>query len=210
MKVSPSILAGSLCRMHSTVAAMDPSVIDLLHMDVMDGHFVPQLSYGEAYVAEIKSATDIPLDVHLMVSAPEKEVPKYFGLKPYNITFHIEATAFAVRLLCSIREQGIRSGIALNPGTPIAQLKPLIPYTDLFLLMSIEPGYYGQSFLPASFDRIRELRDMAPEAEIEVDGGINAEIGAQLAALGVDILVAGSYIFKGGDVNGRARTLKGL
>jgi len=196
--------------MKRTLESMDPTLFDLLHMDVMDGHFVPQLSYGEAYVAEIKKETDIPLDVHLMVSNPEREVPKYFALKPYNITFHVEATAFAVRLLSSIREQGIRSGIALNPGTPVSCLKPLIPYTDLFLIMSIEPGYYGQSFLPASYDRIRELRDMAPDSEIEVDGGINEEVARQLALLGVDIVVAGSYVFKSDDPNVRARTIKNL
>jgi len=216
MKISPSLLAAPLTKLSDTLKVLSKEETDFLHLDVMDGHFVPQLSYGEAICDAIGKETQIPLDVHLMVSRPEFEVPKYFQMKPHYITFHYEATSFPVRLAQSIRENGIKAGLAINMVTPIEALRDLIPYFDMFLIMSIEPGYYGQSFLENSFDRIRrfsKLRDeycsaYNKEVLIEVDGGVTDKNIRQLKDVGVDICVAGSYVFKGANPNEKIRELK--
>ncbi|MCB1315810.1 MAG: ribulose-phosphate 3-epimerase [Leptospiraceae bacterium] len=210
MKVSPSILAANIIDLKTALNQMDPSVVDLLHLDVMDGHFVPQLSFGEAIAASIADTCSIPLDVHLMVDQPEQEVPKYFALRPHNITFHIEATHNPIRLAQSIRAEGIRAGVSLNPGTPIAHLEPVLDAIDMVLVMSVEPGFYGQSFIESTYHRLDQLRDFIAERDIqiEVDGGITDANIAGLVERGLDICVAGSFCFKTGDVNGQVRRLK--
>lgn len=198
-----------------TLESMDPALIDYIHLDVMDGHFVPQLSFGELYSKQISQATDIPLDVHLMTDQPAVEIPKYFELQPYNITFHLEATHFPIRLAQMIRAEGIKAGVALNPGTPVDALLPILGEIDLILIMSVEPGYYGQSFIPGTLDKLTRLRQIladqaavARPIEVEVDGGVGTQNIGVLAGLGVDLVVAGSACFRGGDVNGNARLLK--
>jgi ribulose-phosphate 3-epimerase len=210
MRISPSILAADLTDLKRVLATMDPGVVDLLHLDVMDGHFVPQLSFGEAYARSVKAGSGIPLDVHLMVSRPELEIPKYFDLDPYVITFHIEATHFPIRLAQLIRERGLRAGASLNPGTPIERLAPVLDYLDLVLLMSVEPGFYGQKFIETSYERVRALKALIGDrpVEIQIDGGVNDQNIGRLGELGVDIAVAGSYCFSGGDVNARVKQLK--
>lgn len=210
MRISPSILAADLTDLKRLLGTMDPGVVDLLHLDVMDGHFVPQLSFGEAYARSVKAASPIPLDVHLMVSRPELEIPKYFELEPYVITYHIEATHFPIRLAQLIRERGLRAGVSLNPGTPIERLLPVLDYIDLVLLMSVEPGFYGQKFIETSYERVRALKALIGDrpVEIQIDGGVNDQNIGRLAELGVDIAVAGSYCFTGGDVNARVKRLK--
>ena len=205
MKISPSILASSLIKIGNTISRLDPGITDFIHLDIMDGHFVPQLTFGEKLSKEIASITEIPIGVHLMVSQPEKEVPKYFSMKPHNITFHYEATSFPIRIAESIRKQNILAGIALNPSTPVNFLKEIIPFFDLVLLMTVEPGYYGQKFLESGFNRIKELTELKKKYNddllIEVDGGVNEINSPQLKELGVDIAVVGSFIFKGDDPN---------
>lgn len=210
MRISPSILAADLTDLKRTLTTLDPGVVDLLHLDVMDGHFVPQLSFGEAYARSVKAGSAIPLDVHLMVARPELEIPKYFELDPYVITYHIEATHFPIRLAQLIRERGLRAGVSLNPGTPIERLLPVLDYIDLVLLMSVEPGFYGQKFIETSYERVRTLKALIGDrpVEIQIDGGVNDQNIGRLAELGVDIAVAGSYCFTGGDVNARVKTLK--
>lgn len=210
MKISPSILAADLIGLRPILKEMDPAQIDLIHLDVMDGHFVPQLSFGESYSKSIKEATNIPLDVHLMVSNPEKEVPKYFGLAPYNITFHVEATNNPIRLAQSIRAEKIRAGVSLNPATPAGALEPLLDDIDFILLMSVEPGFYGQKFIPAVMRKIRTVAEMIKgrNIELEVDGGIGLDNIGELAKAGVQICVAGAAVFKSGNVNENAAALK--
>lgn len=210
MKVSPSLLAGPLADMKQTLAQFSPAAVDLLHMDVMDGNFVPALTFGEAYCHEIAGYSDIPLDVHLMVENPSLEAVKYFDLQPHNITFHYEAERFPARLAGLIREQGIKAGIALNPATPVAVIAEIADQIDMVLLMTVEPGFYGQKFIPRSLERLEELNCIRENSsfEIQVDGGINDSNIADLAGRGADIAVAGSYIFKGDDMNARAETLK--
>ena len=216
MKIAPSLLASDLTDLSGTLKVLDKNSVDYLHLDVMDGHFVPQLSFGEAICKQIIQKSDIPSDVHLMVSKPENEVPKYFDMKPEFITFHHETTHFPIRLAQTIREAGIKPGLAVNPVTPISSLSSLYPYFDLFLIMSIEPGFYGQSFLPNSLDRIKEFNEMRNKLKtidnhspmLEVDGGVTANNIASLKAAGVDISVAGSAVFKSDDPNESVNLLK--
>lgn len=210
MKISPSILAADLTDLKTIVTHMDSQVVDFLHMDVMDGHFVPTLSFGETYTKSLVKHTTIPLDVHLMVSNPEKEVPKYFEFQPYNITFHLETTDFPVRLSQTIRERGIKTGVAINPGTSESLLKPILDHVDLILLMTVEPGFYGQSFIESVNDKIESVSRMIEGRDIilEVDGGVTENNIATLYQKGVRMAVAGSACFKGGDVNDNVKKLK--
>lgn len=210
MQISPSILAANPIDLKRVLEGMQADVVDFIHMDVMDGHFVPTLSFGEGYTAAVDAATSIPLDVHLMVSRPELEIPKYFGLKPHNITFHLEATDFPIRLAQSIRAEGIKSGIALNPGTPVSLLETVLDEIDLVLIMSVEPGFYGQKFIPSALPKIRQLKTMIAERDIiiEVDGGVTTENIHDIKVAGAELCVAGSAAFKGGDVNANVQSLK--
>lgn len=210
MKISPSILAANPIDLKSQLALMQAAVVDFIHMDVMDGHFVPTLSFGEAYTAAVQAATDIPLDVHLMVSRPEMEIPKYIKLAPHIITFHLEANAFPIRLAQSIRAEGIKAGISLNPGTSVELLEPILDEIDLVLIMSVEPGFYGQSFIASSLRKIVRLKEMIGNRNIliEVDGGVNLENIASIKEAGTDLCVAGSAAFKDGNVNANVIKLK--
>ncbi|MCG6148865.1 ribulose-phosphate 3-epimerase [Leptospira levettii] len=212
MKISASILAAKLTGLSQELPTYKKDSIDLIHIDVMDGNFVPQISFGEAFTKEVKSHTDIPLDVHLMVSNPELHVPKYFDLKPYCITFHIETTNFSVRLAEEIRKAGIKVGVSLNPQTPPESISQILPYLDLVLLMTVDPGFYGQSFVKSGFEKIAAVRKLTKpyNIELEVDGGVNESNMEELAKLGVDITVVGSGLYKTGDPNAQGKKLKEL
>ncbi|TGL66988.1 ribulose-phosphate 3-epimerase [Leptospira levettii] len=212
MKISASILAAKLTGLSQELPTYKKDSIDLIHIDVMDGNFVPQISFGEAFTKEVKSHTDIPLDVHLMVSNPELHVPKYFDLKPYCITFHIETTNFSVRLAEEIRKAGIKVGVSLNPQTPPESISQILPYLDLVLLMTVDPGFYGQSFVKSGFEKIAAVRKLTKpyNIELEVDGGVNESNMEELAKLGVDITVVGSGLYKTGDPNAQGKKLKKL
>ncbi|MCW7498274.1 ribulose-phosphate 3-epimerase [Leptospira levettii] len=212
MKISASILAAKLTGLSQELPTYKKDSIDLIHIDVMDGNFVPQISFGEAFTKEVKSHTDIPLDVHLMVSNPELHVPKYFDLKPYCITFHIETTNFSVRLAEEIRKAGIKVGVSLNPQTPPESISQILPYLDLVLLMTVDPGFYGQSFVKSGFEKIAAVRKLTKpyNIELEVDGGVNESNMEELAKLSVDITVVGSGLYKTGDPNAQGKKLKEL
>lgn len=212
MKISASILASELTNLKATLPTLDEKSVDLIHIDVMDGNFVPQISFGEAFTKEVKNHTKIPLDVHLMVQNPELHARKYYELKPYCITFHIETTHFAVRLSEEIKATGSKVGITLNPGTPIENIVPLIPYVDLVLIMTVDPGFYGQSFIKNGFQKIQRAKELIQGSGIllEVDGGVNESNIGELARLGVDISVVGSGLFKGEGPNSQGKKLKSL
>ena len=210
MKISASILAAELIDLKKILLQMDPKLVDFIHLDVMDGHFVPQLTFGESYAREIADTSPIPLDVHLMVLQPEKEVPKYFPLRPKKLSFHLEATHAPIRLLRAIRNENICAGVAISPATPVEALQPLIEEIDLIVLMSVEPGYYGQKFLSLTWQKLEKLKALIQgrSIEIEVDGGINLQNIAGLQQASVDIAVTGAACFATANVNENVCKLK--
>jgi len=212
MKISASLLASELTNLANTLPNLSQDCIDYLHIDVMDGNFVPQISFGEAFTKEIAKYGKQKLDVHLMVRKPEDHAPKYYSLSPEYITFHIETTNFGVRLSEEIRGSGCKVGVTLNPSTPPESLRYLLPYVDLVLVMTVDPGFYGQSFVKSGLDKIRTIREMTRDygIQMEVDGGVNSQNIRELAHLGVDIAVVGSALFKTTDPNSEAKKLKTL
>ncbi len=211
--ISPSIIAGDLSTLGTDVAGFDPAVIDMLHMDVMDGNFVPNLTFGPGYISNLKKHTDIPLDVHLMIEKPENSLEDYIKIQPEYIVIHYESTRFPARSLKLIRENNIKSGIALNPATPVENIFPIIDYCDMILIMSVDPGFYGQSFMESSILKIKKLKEFLisenySNVKIQVDGGINEDNIKDIISAGADIIVAGSHLVKGGDINSRALNLK--
>lgn len=204
--VSPSIIASDLSIMGDTAADLSEAGVDLWHMDVMDGHFVPNLTYGPAYLRDFQKHTSIPLDCHLMIENPENWIDSYIKLKPWCITIHYESTKFPARTLKEIRSAGIIAGLALNPGTPVEVLRDLLPYIDMVLIMSVDPGFYGQSYMPEAASRIKRVKAMSEEmglggkVKIQVDGGISTENIADVVRAGANVIVAGSSAFKDGKV----------
>jgi ribulose-phosphate 3-epimerase len=215
MKLSVSIIASDLSNMGKITGSFDPNLIDYLHVDVMDGHFVPNITIGPEYIKNLQENTDIPLDVHLMIEKPENSVEQYMKIKPWSVTIHYESTRFPVRILNMIRSEGIIAGLTINPATPVESIYDILEYADMVLIMSIDPGFYGQSFLKPSFDRIRKLSNFRKnngldDLLIEVDGGINRDNVERVRNAGTDIIVAGSAAFKGGDIHKNARELKAV
>lgn len=212
--ISPSIIASDLSILGQAVGSFDPQTVDLLHIDVMDGQFVPNLTIGPGYIKSLKTHTAIPLDVHLMIERPDTSITGYIETAPWCITIHYESTRFPARMLRLIREAGIRAGISINPSTPVESLFDLAAFCDLILLMSVEPGFYGQPFMDSSLRRIERLRDfiekngLTEKAPLQVDGGISTANIASVVRAGARIIVAGNAAFAGGDVNRNVHELK--
>jgi ribulose-phosphate 3-epimerase len=210
--VAPSILSADFARIAEAVRLADSAGADLIHVDVMDGHFVPNITLGPALVASVRKLTRLPLDVHLMVEEPERFIPLFAEAGADWISIHVEATHHLQRHLSCIRELGRRAGAALNPATPIGVLEEAFDDLDFVLLMSVNPGWGGQSFIPSSRDKVRRLRAMLDRAAkpiaIEMDGGIKLDNVGDLFRDGLDIAVAGSAVFEADDPAAAVREFK--
>lgn len=200
-KIAPSILAADFTRLGAVIEEAEQGGADMIHVDVMDGHFVPNITMGPVVVAAAKRATALPLDVHLMIEAPERYVDAFIAAGASIVTVHVEVAPHLHRLLQQIREAGARVGLAFNPLTPLTALEGALPYLDLALVMTVNPGFGGQDFIPASLGRIeaaRRMRDRVnPNCLIEVDGGVTAKTAPQIVGAGANVLVAGSAVFGG-------------
>ena len=212
MYVAPSILSADFANLENEIKAVCKAGADLIHIDVMDGHFVPNLTIGPVVVNAAKKSSSVPLDIHLMVENPSFFVEMFLGIKPKFLGFHIEAENHPLRLIDHIRNNGISPAIVLNPHTPISLLKHIINSVDMVLLMSVNPGFGGQKFMPIVIDKIKELKELIYKTNsicmIEVDGGVNGLNVAELDEAGADIVVAGSYIFSSNDYKTAIRSLK--
>jgi ribulose-phosphate 3-epimerase len=212
--LAPSILAADFARLGEEIAAVTAGGARLLHLDVMDGHFVPNLTIGPPVVAAIDRVTRLPLDVHLMIEQPDRYIERFVKAGADMVSVHQEAVPHLHRTVALIRECGAAAGVALNPATPVAALEEILPDVDYVLLMSVNPGFGGQSFIPAVLRKVEELRGRIARAgldvRIEVDGGVGPGNAADLVARGADYLVAGTAVFDGRDPEGRTRALSAI
>lgn len=214
MKVSPSLLAANFANLTPDIEMLNGSNADYLHLDVMDGVFVPNISFGFPVIESVSKICKKPLDVHLMIVEPQKWIKKVKDVGAEIMNVHWEACLHLERTVNEIHEAGMKAGVTLNPATPVAFLTDIIKELDLVLIMSVNPGFGGQSFISNTIKKVKELRKMIDEtgskAMIEVDGGVNEETGKMLAEAGADILVAGSYVFKAQNPKERIDILKQL
>ena len=212
VKIAPSILAADFTRLGEEIAKVEAAGADMLHVDVMDGHFVPNLTIGPPVVKAIKAVTNLPLDVHLMVEQPDGLLPDFIDAGSDNLTVHVEACRHLHRTVQSIKDAGVRASVVLNPATSLHALDEILPDVHMVLLMSVNPGFGGQRFLPSTLDKIRQLRAQITErrlsVSIEVDGGVKADNAAEICAAGADVLVAGTAIFGHADYEAAIRSLR--
>lgn len=201
--IAPSILSADFSRLGQEVQAVEEAGADWIHVDVMDGHFVPNITIGPQIVRAVHDVTTLPVDVHLMISDPDLYIDKFAKAGASMITVHVEACTHLQRTLTAIRELGTQAGVVLNPATPLSSIEWVLEYCDMVLLMSVNPGFGGQKFIPNSLDKIRTLRkvidDRGLEVLIQVDGGVNLTTIADVVKAGADVLVAGSAIYGSDD-----------
>lgn len=199
IRVAPSLLSADFSRLGEEVAALDEAGADWIHFDVMDGHFVPPLTIGPVVVKHCRRYSKLPFDVHLMIEQPERSIDAYKDAGANTLSVHVEATRHIHRVLGAIRTAGMRPGVCINPGSPLDLVEPILELADLLVVMSVNPGWGGQSFIDGSLDRIkaaRAMRDrMNPAMDIEVDGGVTAQTGRQAASSGATVLVAGHFVY---------------
>ena len=212
MKIAPSILSADFGSLAEEVRRVSIAGADYIHCDVMDGHFVPNITMGPMVLEAVKKATDTPLDIHFMVENISFFIDMYKYLKPEFISFHIEEEKHINRVIQKIRNEGIRPAVVLNPATPVCLLEYIVADVDMVLLMSVNPGFGGQKFIPSVIDKVKELRELAnkknPSLLIEIDGGVNDKNASLLKKAGADILVAGSFIFKSDDYQKAIESLR--
>lgn len=212
--VAPSLLAADFTNLGSEVGMINASPADWLHLDIMDGHFVPNFSFGFPVVKAVRDICEKPLDVHLMISDPDRYLKRFCEAGASYLTVHYEACTHLHRTVNEIRALGMKAGVAINPHTPVMLLKDIISSVDMILIMTVDPGYGGQSFIPGSLNKVGELRSMIDEEGydviIEVDGGIDTQNAPLLVHTGVDVLVAGNTVFSSDDPVDVIRHLKAL
>ncbi len=203
MKISPSILSADFTRLKEELKALEAAGADYVHVDVMDGHFVPNITIGPFVVEAIKKATRLPLDVHLMIEEPERYIDDFAKAGSSIITVHVEATRHLHKVVQMIKDKGLKAGVSLNPATPVNTLDDIIGDVDLVLIMSVNPGFSGQGFIPSALKKIEAVRRMIGETgrniELEVDGGIKVNNIKEAALAGADVFVSGSGVFGSGD-----------
>jgi ribulose-phosphate 3-epimerase len=214
IKVAPSILSADFSRLGDEIRAVEAAGADIIHVDVMDGHFVPNITIGPMIVQSAREVTTLPLDVHLMITNPELYIADFAKAGADYITVHVETAFHLNRLVQSIKEhEGIKAAASLNPATPLSSLDYILEDLDMVLIMSVNPGFGGQAFIPSALDKIRTLRKLIDErglkTEIEVDGGVKPDNAAMIIKAGADILVAGSAIFGMKDYAAAIRGIRG-
>jgi ribulose-phosphate 3-epimerase len=212
MKIAPSILSADFSRLGEDIRAVEEGGADWIHVDVMDGHFVPNITIGPVVMRGARRATELPLDVHLMIEDPDRYLEDFVRAGAAVLTVHQEACRHLHRTIHRIRELGVSAGVALNPGTPLEAVREIVGDIDLLLVMSVNPGFGGQSYIPRSTEKVRRARAMLDEvgstALIEVDGGVDTSNAGALAAAGADVLVAGSAVY--GHADGPAAGVRAI
>ncbi len=211
VKIAPSILSADFSSLAEEIKKVEKQV-EMLHIDVMDGHFVPNITFGPPVVASIRKVTKLPLDVHLMIENPDDFIDSFSDAGADSITVHVEAAKHLNRTISRIKSRNVKAAVALNPATPLASLDYVLGDVDMVLLMTVNPGFGGQSFIESVLPKIRELRELIDKrklkVEIQVDGGINAETARMAVSAGADILVAGSYIYSSRDFSKAISSLR--
>ncbi len=214
-KIAPSILSADFSRLGEQIALVDEAGAGVIHVDVMDGHFVPNITIGPLIVSAIRPVTSLPLDVHLMIENPDNYIEAFARAGADYITVHVEACPHLHRTLQVLRELGVKAGVALNPHTPVSAISDVLDVLDLILIMSVNPGFGGQKFIPRALEKLKTTQALLAATgmhhiEVEVDGGVKTDNIREISDAGAEILVAGSAIFKAPDPAGTIREMKDL